>query len=98
MSRTVTQGHLVLVCPDRPYELAPDSEQAIVTEDGKPTLLMAGDERHTLSAATAQAFVGKRVGGRHVLRGVRVAKRTVMKCQGVDDVSLAAGTWYVVEA
>lgn len=98
MSRTITQGHLILVCPDRPYELKPDSETPIVVEDGKPLLLMAGDERHTLSAATASAFVARRVGGRHMLRGVRVAKRTVMKCQGVDDVSLAAGTWYVVEA
>lgn len=96
MTTYLTQSALVLVRPDRPYELATDQPLADAS-DGKTLTLTIGAERHTLPATAAEAFVAKRVSGRHTLQGVRVTRKCVMKCEGAPDVTVEAGEYYIVD-
>lgn len=96
MSEVITQGHLILTRPDRPYELAEETKTPLEPDKDGYVLRRMG-LRHRLPAAGVEVFTAKRRGGRQTITVIRVLKRARLTSDGLADATLAPGTWYVAE-
>lgn len=96
MSEVITQGHLILTRPDRPFELAEETKKPIKPEKDSYVLRRMG-LRHKLPTAGVEVFTAKRRGGRHPVTVICVYERARLTSDGLADATLAPGTWYVAE-
>jgi hypothetical protein len=96
MAEVLNQGHLILVCPEKPYPLREGTRSDCEAANGRYAL-QAGAYLHHLPADKCAVYTARRANGRHPITVIEVRKPAKLTSDGHEPMTLGAGTWYVAE-